>query len=218
MAEQEQPPAAGPSQESVATQAAWQELIADSLEGVRQSASKWRDGLAALITLVTAGLVVSGPDKAGDLQTNWRWVVAGGLVLGMLLVLIGLILILSVAAGTPRELTYADFQELSGDKVAVDALQATAGARRLRFARRLALPGIVLMLFAIGTWLVSPTKTTPSLEVTTADTIYCGQLTSGDGGLLKLDLSGEPQPAAIKYADVQNIEIVDSCTIPRSPR
>jgi len=218
MAEQEQPPTAGPNHESVATQAAWQELTAESLHSVRESASKWRDGLAALITLVTAGLVVSGPDKAGDLPPDWRWGVAGGLVLGMLLVLGGLLLMLAVAAGSPRALTLADFQKLSGDRVAVDALQATASAKRLRLARWLAVPGIILVLLAIGAWLVSPTKAASSVQVTTADAIYCGELSSGDGGVLRMDLEGESQTTAVKYAEVHNIAIVASCTAPRSPR
>ena len=150
MDDQEQPPAGSPDFESVTKQAAWQKFTAESLSSVRESASKWRDGLAALITLVTAGLVISGPDNAGDLPTNWQWTVAGGLVSGMLLVLTGLMLILTVAAGTPKPLTFQEFQELSGDLVAVNALQATAGAKRLRVARWLALPGIILVLLAIG--------------------------------------------------------------------
>ena len=74
--------------------------------------------------------MVSGPDKASDLPTGWQWGIAVGLVGGMLLVLIGLLLILAVAAGTPRTLTLKDFQDLGGDRLARDTLQATAGAQR----------------------------------------------------------------------------------------
>lgn len=218
MTEQEQPPAVGPTPDSAAIQAGWQKLTADSLPTVRESAGKWRDGLAALITLVTAGLVVSGPEKASDMPTGWQWGVAAGLVVGMLLVLTGLLLILGVAAGTPKTITVKDFQELGGDRVAIDALQATAGAQRLKIARRLAVPGIVLVLLAVGAWLVSPTKPASSLQVTTVDVIYCGQLSSGDGGVLTLQLKGESQPTNVRYADVQNVAIVDSCPAPRTPR
>lgn len=56
--------------------------------------------------------MVSGPDKADDLKTGWQWGIALGLVGGMLLVLSGLLVILAVAAGTPKTLTLADFEKL----------------------------------------------------------------------------------------------------------
>lgn len=217
MTEPEKPPP-GPTPESAASQVEWQKLTADSLTSVRESAGKWRDGLAAQITLVTAGLVVSGPDKIGDLPTSWQWGIASGLVLGMLLVLTGLLLTVAVAAGTPKALTFEDFKKLGGDRVAANALQATVGAERLKLARRLAVPGIVLVLLSIGAWLVSPTKPASSLRVTTADTIYCGELSSGDGGMLTLKLNGESQPTSITYKDVVNAAIVESCPAPRTPR
>lgn len=217
MDEPEQPPA-GPTPESVETQAGWQKLTAESLPSVRESAGKWRDGLAALITLVTAGLVVSDPDKLGALPASLRWWVAGGLVGGMLLVLAGLLLSLAVAAGAPKSLTLADFQKLGGDQVAVDALQAAAGAKRLKRAYRLAVPGLILVLLAVGAWLVSPSNTAALLQVTTAATIYCGELTSGDGAAITMALSGESRSTIIKYVDVVNIAIVESCMAPRIPR
>lgn len=57
-----------------------------------------------------------------------------------------------------------------------------------------------------------------ALQVTTADTIYCGELTRGDDGILTVKLEGESQPKIMKYDDVQNVAIVESCTAPRAPR
>lgn len=218
MAEQDQPPIAGPSRESIAAQDAWAQLVAASLTSVRESAAKWRDGLAAMMTLVTAGLVVSGPGKLGDVPLGWQWTVAVGLVLGMFLVLAGLLITITVAAGQPKALTFNDFQAHGGNSAALEVREATAGARRLVIARLIAVPGVVLVVLAIGAWLVSPTKAAATLQVTTVDTIYCGELSSGAGGVLKLSLKGELQPATITFADVQDLVVVEECAAPRLVR
>ena len=82
----------------------------------------------------------------------------------------------------------------------------------------MAVPGIFLVLLAIGAWLVSPSNPPFSLEVTTADVTYCGELSSGDRSLLILQLKGESEPVRITYADVRNVAVVDSCSAPRRPQ
>lgn len=217
-ADVEVPPDSGPTPDSLAAQHDWLVLSAASLPQLRASAEKWRDGLAALITLVTAGLVVSGPEKAGDMPAAWQWAVAVGLVGGMLAVLIGLLLSLGVAAGRPEKLTHETFVELGGSKVVIDALEATAGADRLKLARRWAIPGIVAVLLAVGAWLVSPSQPASSLQVTTSREVLCGALKSGDSGSVALELDGESKNAVIRYADVVNIRVVTSCDAARVPR
>ena len=125
MTEQEHAPTSGPTPASTAMQAEWERLTAQNLPTVRESAGKWRDGLAALITLITAGLVVSGPENAGDLPTSWQWAVGLGLVGGMLAVLIGLLLALAAAAGVPTTMTFAEFVHRGGSRVVLEAAQAT---------------------------------------------------------------------------------------------
>lgn len=52
---EEQPPGDRPHPPaSVGARQPWNEMAAESLPAVQASAGKWRDGLAALITLVTA--------------------------------------------------------------------------------------------------------------------------------------------------------------------
>ena len=218
MTEQEQAPTSGPTLASTATQAEWERLTAQNLPTVRECAGKWRDGLAALITLVTAGLVVSGPEKAGDLPAAWQWTVGLGLVGGMLATLVGLLLALAAAAGVPTTMTFAEFVDRGGSRVVLETEQATKAATRLRSARRWAIPGIVVVLLAIGVWLVSPTKPGSSLQVTTADTIYCGELSTGDGGMLTMKLKGESQPVKVSFDKIQNLAVVETCKEARSQR
>lgn len=214
----ERPPAQGPSRDSVTAQSEWRELAAQSLTVVRDAAGRWRDGLVALITLVTAGLVVSGPDKAGDMPTIWQWGVAITLIGGMVAVVIGLLLTLEVAAGTPKVITLEEFRQ-QGGKGQLDLERAQSGAQRLRTARRVAIPGIIAVLLAIGAWLVSPTQAeSSSLEVTTKTEILCGELTGGDQGKITLTLAGESAPATIPYTDVDNLHVVEKCDTARARR
>jgi hypothetical protein len=214
----EQPPDSGPTPATIAAQREWLVIAAASLPQVRASAAKWRDGLAALITLVTAGLVVSGPERAGDMPMAWQWGVAAGLVLGMLAVLVGLLTALTVAAGIPEQLTYEQFLQLGGTKAIFDSVEAAAGASRLRIARWWAVPGIVGILLAVGAWLVSPVESASPVQVTTATEVLCGELKSGDQGLVQLKLAGESAPAVIRYGDVVNLDVADKCEAARRPR
>lgn len=212
MSDAETPPSSGPTPRSIAAQGEWGSLVDQSLPAVRASAGKWRDGLAALITLVTAGLVVSGPDKASDMTGPWRWAVAAGIVGGMLAVLVGLLNALVVAAGKPRRLTFEQFLASGGSARSIEADEAIDGARRLRNARRWAVPGIVAVLLAIGAWIVSPTSTPkPGLQVTTSTEVVCGALTSADHSTLVLQLKGESLPVSIRFTDVVNASVVTTC-------
>lgn len=213
----EQPPAQGPTRESLTMQSQWLELAGQSLTSVRDAAGRWRDGLVALITLVTAGLVISGPDKAGDMPTIWQWGVAIALIGGMAAVVVGLVLSLEVSVGTPTVITLEKFRELGG-KALLDLEAAKSGAQRLKTARRFAIPGIIAVLLAIGAWLVSPTQVGSSLQVTTESEILCGELTGGDQGKITLSLAGESAPATVVYADVDNIRIVEKCDAARVRR
>lgn len=213
----EQPPADGPTAASVAIQSQWLELGGQSLTAVRDAAGRWRDGLVALITLVTAGLVISGPEKASDMPPVWQWGVAITLVAGMLAVVISLLVSLDVAAGTPKVITLEEFRR-NGGKALLDLEQAQTGARRLKTARRIAIPGIIAVLLAIGAWLVSPSQAESSLKVTIKTEILCGELKSGDKGKLILALDGESDPVTVAYADVDNMTIVEKCEAARVRR
>ena len=67
-------PAAAPSKADLDERDRYARLTAESLGTVRGSAQAWRNGLAAFITLVTAGVVIQGRDTTSGLS--------GGIVVG----------------------------------------------------------------------------------------------------------------------------------------
>lgn len=218
MGDDEKPPASGPTGQSVAAQAEWRQLTSQSLKDVRASAGKWRDGLAALITLLTAGLVVSGPNQAQTMPTGWRSAVALLLIGGMLAVLVGLLKALAVAAGKPRRLTYEAFVAQGGSADAIEIAEALEGGKELRIARFWAVPGIVAVLAALGLWIVSPGQDQPKLQVTTRNEVLCGTLIGARSGMLVLELDGEKVPVSIPPARVLGASVVNKCDAARTLR
>lgn len=162
-------------------EAEWQKLSAISLPQMRASASRWRDGLAALVTIVTTGLVISGPESVGRLPGAWRWWVAGLLVGGLLVAVAGLLFALMAAAGRPRILTREEFGRTWKTVAALEAHDAKAARTDLRWARWLAAAGILGIVAGTGLWVLSPTAASEpaaQLEVTTATETLCGVLVS----------------------------------------
>ena len=215
----EQPPASGPDAGSCARQDEWRALQVDSLKTIRASAEKWRDGLGALVAIVTGGLVISGPDKASDLDRPWQLGVAGGLTLGVLAVVIGLLNTLGVAAGKTTTITWPEFLKAGGTRADLEANAAISEAGTLRVARRFAASGIVLILAAVGAWLIAPAPSdTPQIQITTRTEILCGKLVSGDDGQFVLDLKGEKNKVTLKFADVVNVAPTTTCEQARISR
>lgn len=212
------PPASGPSPSSVAAQDEWRAVVAESLPTVRESAGRWRDGLAALVSLLTAGLVVSGPESLGDLAVPWRYCVAGGMVVGIGAVLVGLVLALGVASGDPRHLAFESFIATGGGRAALQMGQAVAGARRLGHSKAIAVPGIFLVLASLGLWLVAPQKPSESaLKITTDGVTVCGTLISADHAAFVLRVEGERDALTIPFSAVTNVAVVAGCDAVREP-
>jgi hypothetical protein len=65
-------PRRAPSQADLRAREDSDELVAESVTQVRDSAEKCRTRMAALVTLVTTALLLKGLEKAADLPTNWR--------------------------------------------------------------------------------------------------------------------------------------------------
>lgn len=219
MSDLEQPPASGPTPESVRMQEEWRLSQAGALPLVRASAEKWRSGLLGLITLITAGLVVAGPEKAMDMAVGWRWIVVAGLFIGMLLVLVGLLRALRAAAGSPAPVTFEEFIAMGGDRDLIDAAEARRATLQLASSRRWAVSGIVVFLVSLGAWMISPTSSEASfIEVTTADEVLCGELKSGDRGKVWLTLEGESHVVAVELTRVKNLRVRSTCENSRASR
>lgn len=212
---------AGPTPASVAAGIEWDQLTAEGVRATRASANRWRDGLAALITLVTAGLVVSGPANIGGIALEWRVSTLALIIGGLLATVVGLIFALQASAGRPRAITFEEFADKYGTRLALHAVDVEYARKDLRNAQRLAIPGLFAIILGTGVWLASPepAKTPPAYaEVSTQSERICGQLTSGDRGEIVLDVKGEKDSLHISYAQIHNIRVVPECATGRSSR
>lgn len=192
----------------------WESLTSGSLARMRSTADKWRDGLAGLVTVVTAGLVIAGPDQISGSAPSWRLTIIILMVGGLLLAVAGLVYALRAAAGNPQTLTFEEFQTKWLTRRAVESAEADRSRKALRNAQRLAIPGLVCIVLGTGAWLASPPpKTSPPafLQVTSGTEVLCGELTSGDGGDLVISVEGRKSPAQIPYRQVQNLRVVSEC-------
>jgi len=97
---------------------------------VRASAEKWRTGLAALVALVTGGLLIKGPESAAELTTTWRLlltVLAGG---GIALAIYGLWRALKAAAGVPQLIQLDEIVAGHGSVLGYDSARQRLRAMR----------------------------------------------------------------------------------------
>src|SRR5262249_53569340 len=104
-------PTRAPTAADIEDRDRFRKLAAGSLADVRAAAEKWRAGLAALVALVTGGLLIRGPEAASDLTTKWRiilTILAGG---GIAVAIYGLWRALKAAAGLPQT---QQFGEITG--------------------------------------------------------------------------------------------------------
>ena len=95
-----------PSLSDIADKEAFAAMVQSSIIDVRASAEKWRTGMAALVSLVTAGLLLKGPESTKGLSTCWRVAVSVLLIGGLALAITGLWRALTAAAGTPTAYDY----------------------------------------------------------------------------------------------------------------
>lgn len=195
---------------------AFDKLVDTSLDDVRAAAEKWRGGLAALVTLVTGGLLIKGPSAASDLTTGWRAAVtllAGG---GIAIAILGLWFALRAAAGVPRRQDYQKIVANYGSVRVFKVVQADKAATTLQHAQRSLIVALPLLGAAIIVWWWSPTKPPYPPAVVEVDLAapaapVCGVLKSGDNGHLRIQVSGEEKPRVIPLAQIHNLRVKASC-------
>jgi hypothetical protein len=180
-------------------------------------ATAWRNGLAALITLVTAGIIITGRTATITLPVPWRIAVTAAIGSGLALAVAGLWLALAAEAGVRIRLQTLD--DIRAQYASVQAYfvgQADTAGRRLQTAKTVV--GIALGLLFTGVlltwWAPAATASPPAyLKVTTIDgTTVCGALKSADGGISRLSGAGAHQFAAIPLTTVTHMAIVASCS------
>ena len=208
-------PATGPEPVSTAERAAFDTLVRESLPGVRASAQAWRNGLAALITLATAGVFIQGRTATADLTAGWRAAVTALIGGGLVAAVVGLWQALSAEAGTRTATqTLADIHARHASVLAYQVALAGAAGASLRRARTAVAAALGLLLAgATLTWWAPAEPAAPPayVQVTTADDATCGELSTADGGLLRLTVAGAHEQVVIPLAAVRNLAVVTSC-------
>jgi hypothetical protein len=204
-------PDTAPDVASIADRERWDQLVATSLANTQAAAEKWRTGLAAFVTIITAGLLVKGPEAARDLPSCWLLALTLLASLGLLCTIIGLWLALSAAAGTPARLNFHRIVDTYGGVRQFEVASAEAASNALRWARVVVGLALLLLGAAVVVWWWAPVAPTSVVKVTSGDMTICGELKSADDQELVIQVGGESDRTTIPFADVSNLRIVTEC-------
>lgn len=147
------------------------------LAAVRAVAEQWRNGLAALTTLLSAASLFASPSLASHL-TGWPRLAVGILaLLGLLALLYGTWSAMNAAFGMPGNEDYITGPRLQ--KWEHD--QAKAAVARLRMARLGFIAGLTFTIAAAATAFAAPTANSALIRAETVTDSYCGQLSTSTG-------------------------------------
>ena len=200
---------------SPADREAFDALVKESLPAVRSMVAAWRNGLTALITLVTTGIIITGRTATTALAVPWRIAVTLTIGAGLALAIVGLWHTLAAEVGARTRLRTLD--DIRAEYASVQAYQvgqAAAAGRRLQAARIVVAVALGLLLTGVVlTWWAPAAPATPPayLKVTRPGGIVCGTLNSADGGTLRLTVAGMHEPVAIPLATVTNLAVTPTC-------
>lgn len=207
-------PTAGPSADDIRQREQWRDQVAKSLALAQSTADKWRTGLAGFVTLVTAGLLIKGPESAADITTGWRALLTALLGAGLAAAIAGLWVALRAASGNVNTTSLDQVVQTYGSLDAMQVSRARDTVRFLRAAQVLIAASLLLLGAGLLSWWWAPTKA-PSppayLQVTTDGGTVCGELNSADGQTIVLTVAGQRHLATIPFAAVANVHVVASC-------
>jgi hypothetical protein len=209
------PPPTGPEPVNQAEKEAFAALVDASLPAVRASAQAWRNGLTALITLVTTSIILKGRDTTADLTTGWRLAITLTIGGGLAAAGWGLWQALAAEAGTRTSpLTLAEIHAEHASVAAYQVALAITAGQRLQAARNTVAVALALLLTGVLlAWWAPTAPATPSayLEVTYLHQTSCGILQSADGGQLRLTTPGIHNPIVTSLTTITNLAVVPKC-------
>lgn len=199
-------PTASPIDDSVA----WTSLFASQLTDVRKCAENWRNGLAAMIGLITGFSVIKGPEDVSGLEP-WAAITVGVLILlSISVATYGAWKSVAAAYGTPRVITSRDFHKEGG----IDGLKlvlATQAVKDLLHARRATIAALVLLTAAVGFTWYGPHPKSAILEVERKSLPkVCGKLISSADGYMDIQPS-HSQAVRVYMKDVVKVSVVEEC-------
>jgi hypothetical protein len=185
------------------------------LDNIRSTASSWRTGLLALTALLTAVTVIKGPEKASELSSSGRALVAILLGLALLALLGGSACSMLAAFGLPgdrRLITSVTIKEY----VRVESQRALDF---LAISIVLFFGGVLLIAMAIGfawfdkdLWPPDPPAVVV-VEVASDDPPICGELKSSTETALTIgqETATGTKEQTIQYVDLTGLAVKTEC-------
>ena len=176
------------------------------LAAVRAVAEQWRNGLAALTTLLSAASLFASPSLASHLA-GWPRLAVGILaLLGLLALLYGTWSAMHAAFGTPGDEDY-----ISGPRLQKwEHDQARAAVARLRTARRGFVAGLTFTIAAAATAYAAPTASSTLTRAETVTGTYCGQLSTSTGNAIAIT-GTDGTVHVIPLTTIRALQPVGSC-------
>ncbi|MEV8591042.1 hypothetical protein AB0424_29290 [Streptomyces sp. NPDC051180] len=163
-------------------------LLASELTRVRAQAENWRNGLAALLGLLTAVGIVKGPDTIQGLSGGARGTVGVLLLGGLLLAAAGAFFAMRAAFGMPkRRVADASLEDL----LTRERLTTHRAVRDLRRAVVAGFLSLAMVTAAIGLTWYGPRPGEPGVQIVRTDgSALCGTLVGVDAKGMRLRVKG----------------------------
>ncbi|GGV22090.1 hypothetical protein GCM10010260_72880 [Streptomyces filipinensis] len=163
-------------------------LLASELARVRAQAENWRNGLAALLGLLTAVGIVKGPDTIQGLSCGARGTVGVLLLGGLLLAAAGAFCAMRAAFGMPkRRVADASLEEL----LTRERLTTRRAVRDLHRAIAAGFLALAMVAAGIGLTWYGPRPGDPGVQIVRTDgSTLCGTLVGVDAKGMRLRVKG----------------------------
>ncbi len=184
-----------------------QELRRTELTRVRTAAENWRNGLAALLALITTVSVVKGRAAIDQLPFRAQVAVGVALLAAVICAAAGAYLAMRAAYGMPT------IQQLSGsteELVDFERASAVKAMGELRWAVRLTFATLALLVTAIGvTWYVPPSPPAMVQIVTRDGASVCGTLQHASATDISVEHGG--QVSGVPTSALGMLRVVRGC-------
>ena len=204
------PPTGLPTPAAFAEEDAWSSLVATQLTDMRKTAENWRNGLVAMIGLITAFSVIKGPDQVNGLDQWAAYAVGLFLFLALACAAFGAWMSLAAAYGTPSVITreaVRKFGGITGYKLEL----ARKAVSKLRLAQAATLATLLLLAVAVGLTWYGPRSTSVILEVERKSLPnVCGKLVSSEDGYMDIKPSAS-EAIRVSMMDIVKVRVVEEC-------
>lgn len=201
------PPPSNEQQHSIEQ---WDEFNKLAAGELATSAARWQEGLAAVVGVAAAALLVVNAPDATSLPANWRPATLAAMVVAAATGVVGLWCSLMAVAGVPVFITKEQFETKYGTVDGFRRARMRRAATQMRVARWAVIVSITTTMLGAGLLWMAP-RPAAYLQVETETGVYCGTVKSGDRGQVLLEIPGEHRTHVIELAAVRDLWATDTC-------